>query len=193
MGMPEIAPPAQRWTAAMVRALPEDGKRYEVIAGELLVTPAPSFDHQEAVVRLWARLDPYLTSHLVGRAACAPADIEFDEHTLVQPDVFVVPLVGGRRPKRWSDIETLVLAVEVLSPSTARADRTVKRRLFQRVRIPEYWIVDVEARLVERWRPDDERPEIVTETLIWQPDASALPMEIDLAGYFAEVLDEPVG
>ncbi len=188
MGMPETV---QLWTAEMVRALPEDGKRYEVIAGELFVTPAPSYDHQEAVVRLWARLDPYVKVHLVGRATVSPADIEFDEYTLVQPDVFVVPLVGGRRPRRWSDIETLVLAVEVLSPSTARADRTVKRRLFQRVRIPEYWIVDVEARLVERWRPDDERPEIVTERLVWLPDASVPPLEIDLAAYFGEVFDEP--
>ncbi len=188
MGMPEIE---QRWTAEMVRALPQDGKRYEVIAGELFVTPAPSFDHQEAVALLWSRLSPYVRRHLLGRATISPADVELDEHTLVQPDVFVVPLVGGRRPRRWSDIETLVLAVEVLSPSTARADRTVKRRLFQRVRIPEYWIVDAEARLVERWRPDDERPEIVTGTLVWQPDAAAPPLEVDLPAYFADVFDEP--
>jgi len=187
MGMPKTV---QLWTAEMVRALPEDGKRYEVIAGELFVTAAPSYDHQEAVAFLWARLDPYVRTHLLGRATFSPADIEFDD-TLVQPDVFVVPLVGGRRPKRWSDIETLVLAVEVLSPSTARADHTVKRRLFQRVRIPEYWIVDVEARLVERWRPDDERPEVLTESLVWQPDAAVPPLEIHLTDYFAEVFDEP--
>ena len=66
-----------------------------------------------------------------------------------------------------------LLAVEVLSPSTARADRTVKRRLYQRAGVPEYWIVDLEARLVERWRPADERPEVLTDTLTWRPVSPA--------------------
>jgi Uma2 family endonuclease len=98
-------------------------------------------------------------------------------------------LVGGRRPRRWSDITRLLLAVEVLSPSTARADRTVKRRLFQRVGVPEYWIVDVEARLVERWRPGDARPEIVTDALAWQPEPAHAPLVIDLPTLFAAILD----
>jgi Uma2 family endonuclease len=109
---------------------------------------------------------------------------------LVQPDVFVVALVDGRRPKNWSDLRGLLLAVEVLSPSSARADRTVKRRRFQRAGIPEYWVVDVDARLVERWRPSDERPEILTDELAWRPDATREPLRIDLPAYFARVLGE---
>ena len=65
MGMPQAA---QRWTPAMVRALPEDGNRYEVVAGELFVTPAPSFDHQQAVARLLLRLVPYVDAHGLGYA-----------------------------------------------------------------------------------------------------------------------------
>ena len=83
-----------------------------------------------------------------------------------------------------------MLAVEVLSPSTARADRQVKRRLFQRQGVAEYWIVDLDARLIERWRPDDERPELLAETLVWQPPSEAEPLEIDLPRFFGEVMGE---
>lgn len=186
MGMPHTA---ERWTAERVRALPADGNRYEVIAGELFVTPAPSFDHQDAVGRFFIPLREYHERIGVGYAAFSPADIEFDDETLVQPDLFVVPLIDGRRPRRWSDVTGLLLAVEVLSPSTARADRNVKRRLFQRVGVPEYWIVDVEARLVERWRPGEARPEIVTDALAWQPDSAHAPLVIDLPPLFAAILD----
>ena len=184
MGMPQAM---QHWTADMVRALPDDGNRYEVIGGELFVTPAPRLDHQAMVTALLLRVAPYATAHRLGFALTSPADIEFDAEDLVQPDVFVAPPVEGRRPRRWSDIKTLLLVVEVLSPTTARADRTVKRQLFQRVGVPEYWIVDVEARLVERWRPGDDRPEILTETLEWQPDPSGEPLRIDLQGFFREI------
>ena len=187
MGMPETA---GSWTAEMVRALPADGTRYEVVDGELFVTPAPSFDHQEAVAQLWARVQPYVKAHVVGHAAMSPADVELDPHTLVQPDLFVVPLTDGRRPKRWSDVTGLILAVEVLSPSSARADRTVKRRLYQRAGVAEYWIVDLDGRLVERWRPADERPELLAETLDWRPVGTAEPLTLDLPRFFADVLGD---
>ena len=187
MGMPH---PARDWTVQRVLALPDDGNRYEVVDGELLVTPAPTFNHQEAVGTLYIALARYLAGTAIGRAVMSPADIELDPATLVQPDVFVVPLVHGRRPKRWTDIRSLLLAAEVLSPSTARADRTVKRLRYQRAGVPEYWIVDVDARLVERWRPADERPEIVTERLVWHPDPVVPAFAIGLARFFADVLDE---
>lgn len=186
MGMPQST---QRWTAEMVRALPDDGNRYEVIGGELFVTPAPIPDHQRAVMRLALRLAPYVDAHKLGHALFSPADIQFDDETLVQPDLFVAPRTETR-PRRWSDIKTLLLAIEVLSPSTTRADRTVKRRLFQRQRIPEYWIVDVEGRLVERWRPGDERPEILTDTLSWRPTGASEPLVIDLPKLFGEILED---
>jgi Uma2 family endonuclease len=187
MAMPETL---ERWTAARVRELPDDGRRYEVVDGELLVTPAPRLPHQEAVFRLARLLDDYVRRLGAAHVFNSPADIEFDPHTLVQPDVFVVPSVDGRRPRTWSDISQLLLAVEVLSPSTARADRTVKRRRYQRAGVPEYWIVDLDARLIERWRPGDERPELVTEVLRWELRAGVEPLTIDLAAYFGVVLDE---
>lgn len=184
MGMPETL---ERWTAAQVRELPDDGKRYEVVDGELLMTPSPSFDHQRAVGELFVMLRTYCQMVGSAEAVMSPADIEFDPGTLVQPDVFVVPIAGAR-PKRWSDIQHLLLAVEVLSPSSARADRTVKRRRYQHAGVPEYWIVDLDARLVERWRPGDERPEILTERLIWQPEDSPTPFAMELTPFFTTVL-----
>ena len=186
MGMPQ---PARDWTVERVLALPDDGKRHEAVDGELLVTPAPTFHHQDAILALAWRLKPFVDSSGTGYLSLSPADIELDERSLVQPDLFVFELPAGRRPERWKDITTLLLALEVLSPSTARADRFVKRRRYQRHGIPEYWIVDLDSRLVERWRPGDERPEILHETLTWQLSESAAPFELDLAAFFAEVLD----
>jgi Uma2 family endonuclease len=104
--------------------------------------------------------------------------------------VFVQGLVGGRLPEGWNVGAPLLLAVEVLSPSTARADRTIKRRRFQRARIPEYWIVDPDARVIERWRPDDERPEILAERVTWQPEGTAEPLTIELPPLFARIHGE---
>jgi len=63
-----------------------------------------------------------------------------------------------------------------------------KRVKFQR-HVPEYWIVDLDARLVERWRPGDERPEVLTGTLEWMPEGAPVPFSLDVADYFATVLD----
>jgi Uma2 family endonuclease len=183
-------PATTNWTADMVRALPDDGKRYEVIDGELFVTPAPTFHHQRAAFVLGTRLQPYVAAHGIGVVVLAPADVLAAEHVMVQPDVFVARLIEGRQPATWKDVGTPLLVAEILSPSTARADRQVKRRLYQRERVPEYWIVDVDARLLERWQLEDERPEILAERIEWRPDLRHPPLVIDLAGYFREVVDE---
>lgn len=178
------------WTAEMARALPDDGNRYEVIDGELFVTPAPTLRHQRAAFELGILLNPYVAVHALGEVILSPADVLTAEHVTVQPDVFVAPLVEGRKPESWKEVRTPVLAIEILSPSTARADRHVKRRLYQRERVPEYWIVDVDARLVERWRVEDDRPEILAERLEWRPDLIHPPLVIDLAEYFRGVIGE---
>jgi len=93
------------------------------------------------------------------------------------------------RSRNWSDVKSLLLAVEILSPSTARADRHRKRIIYQSQRVPEYWIVDGDARLIERWRPDDERPEILAESLVWRPRDDVVAVTIDLPTFFAMALD----
>jgi Uma2 family endonuclease len=180
MGMPVAE--RRRWTAAQVRQLnaesPGNGPRYELIDGELLVTPAPRPRHQLAAAWLFERVSPYVQEQKVGRALWSPSDLELAPEQLTQPDVFVITL--QRAPQTWKDVQRLALAIEVLSPSTARYDRTVKRRFYQSVGVPEYWIVDLDAQLVERWRPADERPEIITGRLEWRPDGATKSLAMPL-------------
>jgi Uma2 family endonuclease len=162
--MPEAA---RRYTMDEVMALPSDGNRYELVDRELLVTPAPSFTHQRVVKHLCVALELYLERCREGAVLCiSPANICWSREHLVQPDLFVVP--AGEVTDSWSSIQTLLLAVEVVSPASARADRVAKRRLYQRQGVATYWIVDPDARLVEVWHPEDARPEIVTDRLTWR-------------------------
>ena len=187
MGM--AAPAA--WTSAMVRALPNDGTRHEVVDGELLVTPSPGRLHQRAVRELLLVLAPWVRDHRIGEAMLSPSDVELDARTMAQPDLFVNGLVEGKPPHDWNSGAPLLLVIEVLSPSTARADRITKRRRYQRAGIPEYWIVDTDARTIERWRPADERPEILSEALAWRPSPDGASLAIDLPDLFARMHGEP--
>ena len=174
------------YTAEMVRALPDDGKRYEVVHGELLVTPAPRAWHQEIVLRVAHLLRDYTRHAGVGHVFHSPADISWSDDTRVQPDVFVVPL-GQARTLDWTQMQTLLLAVEVLSPSTARADRFTKRRLYQEVGIPTYWIVDPEAHTIEVWAPGATWPTLERETVTWLPEGAGEPLRIGMAELFRPI------
>jgi len=176
---------ARRYTVNEVLAFPDDGNRYELVDGELLVTPTPDMAHQIVITRLQVRLANYLTRHLDAVVLTSPSDISWDRETLVQPDLFVIP--ASEVSKTWKTVRTLLLAVEVVSPSSARGDRLVKRRLYQRQRVATYWIVDPDARLVEIWHPEDERPETVTETLRWRATPDAGELRIDLQALFADL------
>ncbi len=177
------------WTWDDVQLLPDDGNRYEVIDGELFVTPAPAWRHQEAVAELLGLLRAYLRRERVGHAFGAPADVVFSARNAVQPDVFVAPLVDGRRPERFEDVGRLLLAAEVISPSSGRADRVKKRALYRERGVPEYWIIDLDARTFERSTPDDARPEVLADEVVWHPVGAAEPLTIDLPSYFTTVLD----
>jgi len=184
MGMPAET---TEWTAEMARALPDDGKRYEVLDGELFVTPAPSTPHQRALRLLFELLNPYVNRHAIGELFWSPADIEFSPRRLVQPDLFVVRLQDGKPLRAWRDVAGLVLAVEALSPTTARADRHKKRHIYMEEAVDEYWIVDLDGRVIERWRKGDVRPDVLADTLNWQPRSDIQPLVIELTGYFAGV------
>jgi Uma2 family endonuclease len=184
MGMPEMA---RSWTREQVLALPDDGNRYELFGGELLVTPAPNPVHQALVGRFFALVEGYVRVQALGLAFMSPADVSLDGEQLAQPDLFVVPS-RGPVPRSWADVSRPTLVIEVLSPSTARYDRQVKRRWFQRTGIEEYWIVDPDARQVQRWRPDDMRPEVLDESIEWHPSPANEPLRIDLVAMFIEVL-----
>jgi Uma2 family endonuclease len=192
MGMP--AQTGRRWTLEEVRALtagqPGKWPLNELIGGELLVTPAPSLGHARIAFALDQIVVPYVQRHGLGEWLHAPADITLRPGTLVQPDRFLVPSEIARRARTWADVTRLRLVVEVTSPGTARYDRGLKREHYQRAGVDEYWIVDLSSELVERWRPHDERPEVLRERLEWRPDGATEPLVIDLRALFAAVRPE---
>ncbi len=191
MGMPAMR---RGWSAAAVRELQDESRgwpRYELIDGELLVTPGPRPVHQIATFELARHIADYVDRQRLGMTSMSPADLELEPETVTQPDVFVVPAGAGKKGPlvKWSQVEGLLLAVEVISPSSAKIDRIIKRALFQRVGVPEYWVVDADARAFERWRPRDTSPEILRHTLSWRPTGSTAPLELDLPRFFAKVCD----
>jgi len=177
-------PLTEYFSAAAVRALPDDGQRHETVHGELLVTPAPGGAHQLVLARLFLILGNYLARHELEQLLSSPSDISWGDDTLVQPDLFVADLDAFLGTGEWSDIHTLHLVIEILSPSTARADRFTKRRLYQERRIPIYWMVDIERHQVEVWTPEAHFPVIERELLVWRHPALEQECRIDLAGLF---------
>ena len=191
MAMPVLPyPERRRYSVTEVLGFPSDGNRYEVVEGELLVTPAPQYRHQLIVMRLAAALREYLQplGH-ADRVLTSPADITWGQppaeaEDLVQPDVFVVD--PRDRPATWLDITRLALAAEIISPSNARADRVVKRRTYQRHAVGTYWVVDPDAELVEEWQPHDARPLIVTDVLTWTLGEASTSLRVPLVELFAD-------
>ena len=192
MAMP--AETGRRWTAREVRKLIADAPlatpRYELVEGELLATPSPSPLHQRAIVELVVALNAYLAVTPVGHVLTSPSDVELEPEFVTQPDVYVLPMTEWQRILRDGNniMRELLLAIEVLSPSSSRHDRVRKRPLYQR-HVPDYWIVDLDARAIERWVPDNDRPELLSESLAWHPTEAPTPFSLDLLAYFHRVLD----
>jgi Uma2 family endonuclease len=135
--MPVMPSDSKEWTVADLDRLPDDGLQYELLDGLLLVSPAPVLAHQRAAARLHLLLGPACPPGL--EVFFAPVDWRPDQRTSLQPDLLVV---------RDEDLEDknirkpLVLAVEVLSPSTRRNDLIHKRSKYEDVGIASYWVVD---------------------------------------------------
>ena len=168
-----------------VQQLPDDGNRYEAIAGELYVTPAPSLRHQRISMRLTLLLHRLLVEPGHGELFFAPVGVEFPTtEEGVQPDlVFVSKRRGGILADPWIR-GAPDLVIEILSPSTAHRDRGVKRKLYERQGVEQYWIIDPEASAVEVWTfgadPGFER---FTETMTVRLSGEEIG-EIDLVGIF---------
>lgn len=174
------------WTREEVLALPDDGNRYELVDGELLVSPSPRWLHQRAVGELYTALNTYLRVHPFATAMMSPADLDLRAQQLVQPDVFVAEGIGDRE---WKAVGIPLLVVEVLSPSKVAIDRdvNVKRKRYQRSGVPIYWIVDVDKELVHVWTPDFAVARVERVRLTWAPREGIPALELDLPGYFGAV------
>jgi Uma2 family endonuclease len=185
MGMPATI---TDWTVDMLDALPDDGQRYEIIDGELFVTPGPGEKHQDIVGELHARLREYLKGHRVGKAMVSPADVRRGDRkrNRVQPDVFVVRFADGKRPTYPYELHDLLLAVEVVSPSNPILDYQVKRDLYLREGVGEYWVINPDARNVSRWRGRDDPGDVLSKVVEWKVEGMPAPFVLDLAEFFSE-------
>jgi Uma2 family endonuclease len=173
-----------RWSYEDLLRLPEDGKRHELIGGEHLVSPSPTPRHQTVLVNLTRLLANHARATGCGKVYVAPLDVVLSPRDVVEPDILFVAaglqdIVGERFLDRAPD-----LAVEILSPSSRRIDAVLKRHLYEKHGVAEYWLVDPEAGTVEvlRRRGDRLRPEPVQDTL-------ATPLLPGLAILFAEIFE----
>ena len=185
---------ARRWTAAEVRQLTADNPllspRYELLDGELLVTPSPGAPHQRTVTALLIALHAYLSAARIGEVYVSPSDVELEPEFISQPDLFVLSTAESVRVRREGfPVYHLMLAIEVISPSSGRHDRVRKRPKYQQY-VDEYWIIDPDARLFERWRAGEARPEITVEQFRWQPREDVPPFTLDVELFFAGVFGE---
>ncbi|MBI4493630.1 MAG: Uma2 family endonuclease [Chloroflexi bacterium] len=141
-----------RFKASDIWEAPEDEYRYEVIDGELYMTPSPSWGHQEVLGNLYLFVAGWVRQHRLGKVVEAPVGVVLDDENGVQPDLVYVSrerlgIISHRGVEGPPD-----LVVEVLSPSTEARDRGIKLRRYAAAGIPHYWIVDPEARTIESYR-----------------------------------------
>jgi len=180
------------WTVDMLDALPDDGRRYEIIDGELFVSPSPSDAHHYIVDELLARLLTYLRGSRVGHPVVSPSDVRRDDRrrNRVQPDVFVVRVTNGKKLPFPFDLGDLLLATEVTSRGNPRYAHQTKRVLYLEAGVPEYWVVNPEARTISRWSRLEDPGEVLSEHLTWQPVGMDRPFSLDVREFFATAFGE---
>ena len=169
----------RRCTRADLANLPDDGNRYEVLDGELFVTPQARFDHQDIATRLVLALGGYVRQHSLGTVV-APGALVLGESEL-QPDVEVVPVPIRRSAGlTWESLPTPLLVIEILSRTTERRDLGKKRDAYLRTGILAYWVVDQRQSRVLMFDGASADAIVVTETLKWQPRTDVPPLEISI-------------
>ena len=157
-GGEEMGPsPGVKLTYADFLLFPDDGKRHELIDGEHYVTPSPNTVHQTTVGNLHFALRRHLETNSLGQVFTAPFDVVFSDYDVVEPDLLYI--TNARRAKVLTTQNVRGapdLVIEVGSPSTRRRDETIKRRLYERDRVAEYWVVDPELEVVRVYRREGE-------------------------------------
>jgi Uma2 family endonuclease len=177
-----VATNTKRWTLEELHSLPDDGNKYELVRGELFVTPPPNDDHETILSRLSRILDRYVEANGLG-LVYHPRSVVRVDGSEVEPDLMVRrPLPGIK--DAWERAPRPILIVEVFSPTTRRRDQVQKKKLYLDLGIDEYWMVDPERRSVTIVRPA-HADRVVTDLLTWNPTAANAPLELRLDSLFA--------
>ena len=135
---------------------PDDGQRHELIDGEHYVTPSPASIHQRIVGNVYFKMRQFLEAHPVGEVFLAPFDVVFGEHDVVEPDLLYI--AASRRDEILTRLHVRGvpdLVIEVGSPGTRKRDETIKRRLYERTGVREYWVVDPDLEVIRIYRLDE--------------------------------------
>jgi Uma2 family endonuclease len=184
--------PVRGWTYEEFARLPDDGNRYEVIAGDLYVTPAPGSIHQKVSSRLTGLFEGF-EAQGAGVVFPAPYDVIFGDRDYVEPDLIFVRREREEEViKDHAAVAAPDLVVEILSDSTARRDKGLKRERYALFGVPEYWIIDTDARHVEVYRlsgGDLRLAEAVDDVLRYRPDPRAPELVIDVPHLLRPVND----
>lgn len=143
--------------------LPNDGKRYEIIDGELFVSPSPAEAHQRAVTNLAYYLVDFMKKHRLGDVYVAPFDVVFSKFDVVEPDLLYISKSRSSILTRANVQGAPDLVVEILSESTANIDRTTKLKLYARFGVREYWLVDPSTQTGAIYRAEEMGLELAQE------------------------------
>jgi Uma2 family endonuclease len=163
--------------------LPDDGRRYEILDGELEVSPAPAPLHQRVSQNLSVALDAHVRPRRLGRVYCAPVDVLLADTTIVQPDLVFISAGREAIVTKRAVEGPPELVVEILSPWSVRRDRVAKATLYARFGIGHYWLLDPEARGFEVYEADGTEYRLVATHGASGPMRTPLfpELELDLA------------
>ena len=164
--MSTIVPNGMKWTYEDYAKLPEDGLRHEIIHGEHFVNPSPSTQHQHVSKRLQYQLYTKIELAGLGLLYNAPIDVQLSEFDIVQPDIVIILNENVRKITPTKIKVAPHLVVEILSPSTSGNDRTIKKDLYERSGVNEYWIVDPYEQQVEQWILRDGKYALETQAKV---------------------------
>jgi Uma2 family endonuclease len=144
-----------KFTHGDLLVMPDDGKRREIIDGELFLTPSPLSKHQLVISNIASAFFLYLYDHPVGQLFIAPLDFILSDYDVLEPDLLFILNEHRGIIQDWIR-GAPDLVIEVLSPTTTRPDRGPKLKAYARFSVPEYWIVDLEQRAIEVYRRTEQ-------------------------------------
>ncbi|MCU0646722.1 MAG: Uma2 family endonuclease [Gemmatimonadaceae bacterium] len=167
--MPRVAPTEDDriWTVEDLASFPDDGPRYELLHGELLLMPLATSPHQRVAKDLVYLLEVWCRA-TTGWDVRAPASVPIGRTTQLEPDAALYPIERYSRAD-WAALPVPALVIEVLSPSTRARDRHRKRPTYLQHGVGEVWTVDVDARFIERWSARSDFPVLEQQSFEWTP------------------------
>jgi Uma2 family endonuclease len=187
MAMPtmSIRPERGIWTIEALATLPDDGNRYELLHGELLVTSLPSNRHQSVAAALGHLLYSWCLAH-AGWAVRGPGGVEMSRTSWLMPEValYAMPLHSNAE---WKHVPAPVLVIEILRRAARKRDRHRKRPAYLAFGVREVWTVDAKLRLIEQWSAASEFPVTVDQSFTWTPSPELEPIVFDFDMIFGAI------